>query len=62
MPKPTAAELAAAEQAAKKKPATDKPAADEPAGRETFGEVTVLSESDTHRVLQDERFTWKEAK
>lgn len=60
------AEKAAADKkAAAEKPAADKKAAAEtaePAERETFGKVRVLSESKTHRVLQDDRFVWKDEK
>ncbi|MGB3749445.1 MAG: hypothetical protein WA961_14695 [Rhodanobacter sp.] len=65
-------EKAAADKAAAKKAADEKAAADKaakkdagdgkPAKRETFGEVKVLAESKTERVLQDDRFVWKETK
>lgn len=45
-----------------KKAAPEKAAADKAGKRETFGEVKVISESKTQRVLQDDRFVWKEAK
>lgn len=62
--KQAAAEKAAADKAAAEKAAAEKAAAEaeKPAKRETFGKVKVLSESKTHRVLQDDRFVWKEAK
>jgi hypothetical protein len=53
---------AAADKAAAKKAEAEQAAADKPAERETFGKVKVLSESKTHRVLQDDRFVWKDAK
>jgi hypothetical protein len=57
------AETAAAKNAAAEKVVADKAAAAEKTGkRETFGKVHVLAESKTHRVLQDDRFAWKEAK
>lgn len=57
-----AADQAAAEKAAAEKAAAEKAATEKAAKRETFGKVKVIAESKTHRVLQDDRFVWKEAK
>lgn len=57
-----AAEKVAAEKAATEKAAAEKAATEKAAKRETFGKVKVIAESKTHRVLQDDRFVWKEAK
>jgi len=61
-PKLSDAEQAAADKAAAKKTEAEQAAAEKPAERETFGKVKVLSQSATHRVLQDDRHVWKEAK
>ena len=48
--------------AAAEKAAAEKAASKADGKRETFGKVKVLAESKTHRVLADDKHTWKEAK